>query len=129
MKSIYFDLLQEAGMRENDFIVAIGDVDTKWMGHEEVVRLIRESGDKLSLKVVTPTDHDYLRSPNSSSTGSPNTSTTSTLSSGRVNLRSSSSNPFAKDRRRRATWNFFRRSQSKDTDFPVIGKDENVVFR
>lgn len=116
-------------MRENDFIVAIGDVDTKWMGHEEVVRLIRESGDKLSLKVVTPTDHDYLRSPNSSSTGSPNTSTTSTLSSGRVNLRSSSSNPFAKDRRRRATWNFFRRSQSKDTDFPVIGKDENVVFR
>lgn len=122
-------MLQEAGMRENDFIVAIGDIDTKWMGHEEVVRLIRESGEKLSLKVVTPTDHDYLRSPNSSSTGSPNTSTTSTLSSGRVNLRSSSSNPFAKDRRRRATWNFFRRSHSKDTDFPVIAKDENVVFR
>lgn len=120
---------QEAGMRENDFIVIIGDTDTKWMGHEEVVRLIRESGEKLTLKVVTPIDHDYLQSPNSSSTGSPNVSNASTLSSGgRVNMRSTSG-PFAKDKRRRATWNFFRRSHSKDTDFPVIGKDDNVLFR
>ncbi|XP_054714698.1 rhophilin-2-like [Uloborus diversus] len=125
-------LAQEAGLKEGDFVVLIGTTDSKWMGHEEVVRLIRESGNELTLKVVTPIDHDYLhpKSSNNSTASSP-ASNTSTLSSGelsRVHMRFTT-NPFAKDKRRRATWNFFRRSQSKDREFPIVGKDDNVLYR
>ncbi|XP_055949724.1 rhophilin-2-like isoform X2 [Argiope bruennichi] len=122
-------IAQEAGMKEGDFIVYIGNTDTKWMGHEEVVRLIREAGNELTLKVVTPIDHDYLHpKSNGSSTASSPASNASTLSStdlSRVHLRSNS-NPFSKDKRRRATWNFFRRSQSKERQFPIIS---DVVYR
>ncbi|KFM63836.1 Rhophilin-2, partial [Stegodyphus mimosarum] len=126
-------LAQEAGMKEGDFIVRIGEKDVKWMGHEEVVQLIRESGNKLALKVVTPIDHDYLhpKNHNTSSSASSPVSSASTLSSSdlnRIHMRSTS-NPFAKDKRRRATWNFFRRSHSKDRQFGTLGKDDNVVFR
>ncbi|GFY65556.1 rhophilin-2 [Trichonephila inaurata madagascariensis] len=122
-------IAQEAGMKEGDFIVLIGNAGTKWMNHEEVVHLIRESGHELTLKVVTPIDLDYLHpKSNSSSASSSPASNASTLSStdlSRVNLRTNSS-PFAKDKRRRATWNFFRRSQSKERQFPIIN---DVVFR
>ncbi|XP_042908259.1 rhophilin-2 [Parasteatoda tepidariorum] len=107
-------LSQEAGMKEGDFIVQIGNTDAKWLNHEEVVSLIREAGDELTLKVVTPIDHDYLLPAKNSS---------STLSACDVQLRTSTS-PFSKDKRRRATWNFFRRSQSKE--FPIIS---DVAFR
>ncbi|KAF8774846.1 Rhophilin-2 like protein [Argiope bruennichi] len=118
----------EAGMKEGDFIVYIGNTDTKWMGHEEVVRLIREAGNELTLKVVTPIDHDYLHpksnGPHPRSPGpKPPTLVSPDLS--RVHLRSNS-NPFSKDKRRRATWNFFRRSQSKERQFPIIS---DVVYR
>ncbi|GFW50448.1 rhophilin-2 [Trichonephila clavipes] len=122
-------IAQEAGMKEGDFIVLIGNTGTKWMNHEEVVRLIRESGHELTLKVVTPIDLDYLhpKSNGSSASSSPasNASTLSSTDLSRVNLRTNSS-PFAKDKRRRATWNFFRRSQSKERQFPIIN---DVVFR
>lgn len=48
-------------MKEGDFIVAIGDTDVKWSPHEDVVRLIKEAGDSLSLKLVTPMDRNYLK--------------------------------------------------------------------
>lgn len=48
-------------MREGDFIVAIGDRDVKWSPHDEVVKLIKASGDTLSLKLVTPMDRNYLK--------------------------------------------------------------------
>lgn len=53
--------LQYGGMKEGDFIVSIGDVDVKWSPHEEVVRLIKEAGDSLSLRLVTPMDRNYLK--------------------------------------------------------------------
>ncbi|KAG8195571.1 hypothetical protein JTE90_002194 [Oedothorax gibbosus] len=121
-------IAQEAGMREGDFIVLIGSTDAKWMDHEEAVRLIRESGDRLTLKVVTPTD-SYPASKSSGSTHSSPAS--STLGSG-IRLRNSDSSPFSKDKRRRATWNFFKRSQSKDRmhfatpPSPVV---TDIVFR
>lgn len=48
-------------MKEGDFIVIIADKDVKWAMHEEVVRLIKDAGDSLSLKLVTPMDINYLK--------------------------------------------------------------------
>lgn len=48
-------------MKEGDFIVAIGDKDVKWLRHEDVVKLIKDAGDTLSLKLVTPMDRNYLK--------------------------------------------------------------------
>lgn len=48
-------------MKEGDFIVAIGDRDVKWASHDEVVTLIKNAGDSLCLKLVTPMDRNYLK--------------------------------------------------------------------
>lgn len=48
-------------MKEGDFIVSINENDVKWSHHEEVVRLIKEAGDSLKLKLVTPMDKNYLK--------------------------------------------------------------------
>lgn len=48
-------------MKEGDFIVSIGDKDAKWSSHEQVVRLIKQCGDSISLKLVTPMDRNYLK--------------------------------------------------------------------
>lgn len=48
-------------MKEGDFIVSIGDKDVKWAAHEQVVKLIKEAGDSLTLKLVTPMDRNYLK--------------------------------------------------------------------
>ena len=48
-------------MKEGDFIVGIGDKDVKWSSHEQVVRLIKQSGDFINLKLVTPMDRNYLK--------------------------------------------------------------------
>lgn len=48
-------------MKEGDFIVGIGDKDVKWASHEQVVRLIKQSGDFINLKLVTPMDRNYLK--------------------------------------------------------------------
>lgn len=53
--------LQLGGMKEGDFIVGIGDKDVKWSSHEQVVRLIKQSGDFINLKLVTPMDRNYLK--------------------------------------------------------------------
>ncbi|XP_033210685.1 rhophilin-2 isoform X5 [Belonocnema kinseyi] len=49
------------GMKEGDFIVSIGDKDVKWASHDQVVRLIKQCGDSISLKLVTPMDRNYLK--------------------------------------------------------------------
>ena len=48
-------------MKEGDFIVAIGNHDVKWSQHDHVVKLIKEAGDSLSLKLVSPMDKNYLK--------------------------------------------------------------------
>lgn len=45
---------QAGGMKEGDFIVAIDETDVKWSQHDEVVSLIKASGNNLKLKLVTP---------------------------------------------------------------------------
>ncbi|KAJ8923991.1 hypothetical protein NQ315_006767, partial [Exocentrus adspersus] len=54
-------LAEFGGVKEGDFIVAIGDKDVKWSSHDEVVSLIKNSEDSLSLKLVTPMDRNYLK--------------------------------------------------------------------
>lgn len=48
-------------MKEGDFIVGIGDKDVKWASHEQVVRMIKQCGDFINLKLVTPMDRNYLK--------------------------------------------------------------------
>lgn len=59
-ESLFSDV-QFGGMKEGDFIVAIADKDVKWSPHEDVVNLIKDAGDTLSLKLVTPMDRNYLK--------------------------------------------------------------------
>lgn len=54
-------LAEFGGVKDGDFIVAIGDNDVKWASHDEVVALIKNAGDSLSLKLVTPMDRNYLK--------------------------------------------------------------------
>lgn len=41
--------------------MAIGERDVKWASHDEVVALIKNAGDSLCLKLVTPMDRNYLK--------------------------------------------------------------------
>jgi hypothetical protein len=50
-----------AGLQEGDYLVTIGGRDVKWEGHDAVVRLIREAGDLLSLRAVSPLDSRAAR--------------------------------------------------------------------
>ena len=50
-----------AGLREGDYLVAIGDRDVKWEGHNTVVGLIRQAGDFLKVKLVSPLDSRLAR--------------------------------------------------------------------
>ncbi|XP_059171100.1 rhophilin-2-B-like [Physella acuta] len=44
----------KSGMKVKDYIVAIGEVDTKWAKHDEVVTLVRHANLSLTLTLVTP---------------------------------------------------------------------------
>ena len=45
-----------AGMKDGDYIVAINEQDVKWAPHDQVVSLIKKSGNSLKMKLVTPMD-------------------------------------------------------------------------
>ncbi|GAB1603770.1 rhophilin-2-B-like isoform X1 [Argonauta hians] len=44
----------ESLMKAGDYIVAIGNVNTKWSLHDEVVKMVRECGDNLEMYISTP---------------------------------------------------------------------------
>lgn len=115
--------LQFGGVKEGDFIVMIGSKDVKWSTHEEVVNLIKEAGDTISLKIVTPVDRNYLK-PSKSSKGSVSThSSSSGVSSG---MSSPSGSMAQHNSHKRLSWNPFKRhSTSRE------GKDfyDNVILR
>lgn len=111
-------MAQSAGMKEGDFIVAIDDTEAKWCTHEEVVNLIRTCGDRLTLKVITPMDRNYLH-PKSPSSNSSTSTCSSGLSSSLTHVPStgrSLTNGKSKLTlsQKRLTWNIFRRSTSKE---------------
>lgn len=45
-----------AGMKDGDYIVSINEQDVKWSPHDQVVNLIKKSGNSLKMKLVTPMD-------------------------------------------------------------------------
>ena len=52
-------VLQEAGLREGDYIVAVDGDDCKWAKHSEVVRMLKSCSDRrVELSVVTLHSHD-----------------------------------------------------------------------
>ena len=48
-------------MNEGDYVVAINEEDVKWSPHDEVVTLIKSSGNHLKLKLVTPMDKSHSK--------------------------------------------------------------------
>ncbi|XP_067006501.1 rhophilin-2 isoform X2 [Anabrus simplex] len=113
------------GMKEGDFIVAIGDRDVKWSPHEEVVKLIKVAGDSLSLKLVTPMDRNYLKQPKGGPKGSVSTSSSSSgVSSGQP----SPAGTVAGHPHKKLTWNPFRRT-SGHRDSKEHAYESNVILR
>ncbi|XP_071053463.1 rhophilin-2 isoform X2 [Onthophagus taurus] len=116
-------LAEYGGVKEGDFIVAIGDVDVKWSCHDEVVALIKNHGDTLSLKLVTPMDRNYLKP----SKTTKSTVSTHSSSSGVSSEMSSPSGSIAQHNHhnKRLSWNPFKRNSSRNA------KDmyDNIIFR
>lgn len=51
--------VQEAGLREGDYIVAVDGKDCKWAKHSEVVHMLKSCSDRgVELSVVTLNSHD-----------------------------------------------------------------------
>lgn len=51
--------VQEAGLREGDYIVAVDGQDCKWAKHGEVVLMLTSSSDReVEISVVTLHSHD-----------------------------------------------------------------------
>ncbi|XP_014206839.1 rhophilin-2 isoform X2 [Copidosoma floridanum] len=116
-----------AGMKEGDFIVSIGDKDVKWASHEQVVRLTKQSGHSISMKIVTPMDRNYLKKPiksNGRDKGSVSASSSSGVSSGQPSPAGSVTTAHVA---RRLPWNPFKKSNgqrdSRDLTF------DNVILR
>ena len=43
-------------MKDGDYIVAINEEDVKWSPHDQVVGLIKRSGNALKMRLITPLD-------------------------------------------------------------------------
>ncbi|KYM94461.1 Rhophilin-2 [Cyphomyrmex costatus] len=116
------------GMKESDFIVGIGDKDVKWASHEQVVRMIKQCGDFINLKLVTPMDRNYLKKPgkpnNHHDKGSVSASSSSGVSSGQPSPAGSVTTAHVV---RRLPWNPFKKSgiqrENRDLTF------DNVILR
>nr|XP_045616820.1 uncharacterized protein LOC123769625 [Procambarus clarkii] len=132
-------LAERAGVNEGDLVVCIGNRDVKWMPHDEVVGLIRDAGNMLSLTLVTPCDKTYYKLPKSKSLKdiSPHSTTSSSsgISSSSSNGSSShfgsvnSSSLSTKDKDKRNSWNPFKRSTSRDKLKSDSLIDCNVILR
>ncbi|XP_053595939.1 uncharacterized protein LOC103573796 isoform X4 [Microplitis demolitor] len=114
------------GMKEGDFIVNIDDKDVKWASHEQVVRLIKQCGDSISLKLVTPMDRNYLKKPVKTShhdKGSVSASSSSGVSSGQPSPAGSVTTAHVA---RRIPWNPFKKSTQRDSRDLTF---DNVILR
>ncbi|XP_028174620.1 rhophilin-2 isoform X1 [Ostrinia furnacalis] len=115
------------GMREGDFIISIGEKDVKWSSHEEVVRLIQQAGDTLTMRLATPMDKSLLKAspetPRQSNSNQGSVSAASTASSGSTAVTARSS------ARRAPSWNPFRRHTARDNSSHRGSHTSNVIFR
>ncbi|KAJ0171287.1 hypothetical protein K1T71_012837 [Dendrolimus kikuchii] len=115
------------GMHEGDFIISIGDKDVKWSSHEEVVRLIQQATDTLTMRLATPMDKNTLKAspetPRQSNSNQGSVSAASTASSGSTAVTARSS------ARRAPSWNPFRRNTTRDNSSHRGSHTSNVIFR
>ncbi|KAG5305842.1 RHPN2 protein, partial [Pseudoatta argentina] len=120
-------LADVGGMKEGDFIVGISEKDVKWASHEQVVRMIKQCGDFINLKLVTPMDRNYLKKPgkpNNHDKGSVSASSSSGVSSGQPSPAGSVTTAHVM---RRLPWNPFKKSgiQRANRDLTF----DNVILR
>lgn len=137
LTSMHSCIFQLSGVKEGDLIVGIGDRDTKWSTHEEVVDIIREAGDEITLNIVTPITSDQQRSllegsltsPRRSSSQSPTASVSSGVSSTGSSCRLQSPNgsiTSGKGHRKSSSWNIFKRKGSARSTSPL--KDDSLII-
>lgn len=150
-------LAERASMQEGDLVVGIGSRDVKWLPHDEVVGLIRDSGNTLSLTIVTPCDKTYYKlpkgkslkdiSPHSTTSSSSgvsssgnsnsginsvcNSSNSSSSSSHYGSINSSTlSSQHTNNKEKRNSWNPFKRSTSRELKLKAESLTEvNVILR
>ena len=66
-------------MKDGDYIVAINEQDVKWSPHDQVVNLIKRSGNSLKLRLVTPLDKKEISKMVSEATTTTSSKTTTTV--------------------------------------------------
>ncbi|CAK1590716.1 unnamed protein product [Parnassius mnemosyne] len=123
-------LAEIGGMREGDFIISIGDKDVKWSSHEEVVSLIQEAGDSLTLRLATPMDKSCVKGCGVNGGGDGGAGAGGGAgAAGSVSGASSASSGSthtARSPRRAPSWNPFRRATR---DHSNTQAHSNVIFR
>jgi len=138
------------GMREGDYLVAIGDNDVKWSSHADVVKEIKSAENTLRLRLVTPMDRSLGKtsykekaSIKSSSVGGGSVSPTSTTSSSSSGLytpeeglspASSESSGSTREqvqlRTKKNSWSIFSsKKNSRRMEKDEFCIEENVIFR
>lgn len=151
-------LAERASMQEGDLVVGIASRDVKWLPHDEVVGLIRDAGNTLTLTIVTPCDKTYYKlpkgkslkdiSPHSTTSSSSGVSSSGNSSSG-VNSGCNSSNnsnsssshygsinsstlssQHTNNKEKRNSWNPFKRTISRELKLKAESLTEvNVILR
>merc|ERR1719414_311656 len=139
------------GMREGDYLVAIGDNDVKWSSHADVVKEIKTAENTLRLRLVTPMDRSLPKNSykekawiKSSVVGggsvSPTSTTSSSSSSGLytpeegLSPASSESSGSTREqvqlRAKKNSWSIFSsKKNSRRMEKDEFCIEENVIFR
>jgi len=138
------------GMREGDYLVAIGDRDVKWSSHADVVKEIKTAENTLRLRLVTPMDRSLAKTSYKekasikSSVGggsvSPTSTTSSSSSSGLytpdegLSPASSESSGSTREqvqlRTKKNSWSIFSsKKNSRRMEKDEFCIEENVIFR
>ena len=122
-----FVLLQIGNIKVGDYLFAVGGVDTRWAKHDEVVNLVRKSGNHLKLRLITPMNPEITegqRPPSAPST--PGTPMRMVSPSQSVSAVSSKSNKS----RLSAPWIFNKKGSKdkEDKDTKSMESDDGEIF-
>jgi len=129
-------MFQHANINVGDFLVAVGDVDTKRAKHDEVVTLVRKSGTHLVLRLITPMNQDcYDAGGVASVPSTPKTPMKMAASPGHSLSGASSKSGKSTGSRLSAPWIFAKRGNkdkeetgSRNDDFILLGEDVSDKF-